>query len=170
MFALSLGLLSHDSCTWLLDVPNDTGCPHTSYVCLSSVRRVSDNWSKQCWVHWVTLSIPTVGDKLTSGHLYKCTLIRDVVGILKWHVLTRCNRHADVDEVLQDITLVKWRRWTIWFSHMKWSTARAATGHCVITCLQHVKITCGIALELASRSWQLRRTVTTRNMALFSSQ
>jgi len=32
MFALALGSHPHDSYTWLLDMPNDTDCPHASHM------------------------------------------------------------------------------------------------------------------------------------------
>lgn len=43
MFVLPLGLHPHDSCTWLLDMPNDMDCPHTSQMSACQVGTSCEN-------------------------------------------------------------------------------------------------------------------------------
>jgi hypothetical protein len=104
MFALTLGLHSYDSYTWLLDMPNDTDCPHTSHMSACQVWTSCENVitsinisSKQTMLSPLSYTVGTNSqwetDKLPFVQLHYCqgrgryphvTCWSDIPGVGTW--------------------------------------------------------------------------------------
>jgi hypothetical protein len=182
MFALPLGLHPHNSYTWLLDMPNDTDCPHTSHMSACQVWTTCENVitsinisSKLTMLSPLSYAICTDSqwetDKWPFVRLHYCpgrgrypqvTCWSDIPGMGTWLCCCRSSQ-------------LLWSEGDGLFDSAAWNELINSNSSNWVPCLHlsatHDKyIRCSRSSFGVGVTFMTGQTKTTQNMALFSSQ